>query len=275
MRVSEKVAQALKYLQEKVPFCPDVVVVLGSGLGGVAGAIENPISIPYGEIPFWPASTAPGHAGCLIAGNLGQTRVVAMQGRVHYYEGYSMDEVVFPVRVFGEWGIKVYFATNASGGVNTDLLPGDLVLLEDHLNLMGANPLAGPNDEKWGPRFPDMTFAYNRELRDLVARVGERAGVPVKSGVYAAFSGPSFETPAEIRMVRVLGGDLVGMSTVPEVIVANHMGMRVCALSCVANYAAGMTDNPLTHKEVLEEMGKASERLSRLVSLSLEELGRL
>lgn len=268
-----KVTQALKYLQEKIPFCPDAVVVLGSGLGGVADAIENPISVPYGDIPFWPASTAPGHAGRLIAGTLGKTRVVAMQGRVHYYEGYSMDEVVFPVRVFGEWGIRIYFATNASGGVNTELLPGDLVLLEDHLNLMGANPLVGANDDKWGPRFPDMTFAYDRELRDLVTRVGEEAGVPVKSGVYAAFSGPSFETPAEIRMVRTLGGDLVGMSTVPEVIVANHMGMRVCALSCVANYAAGMTDNPLTHEEVLEEMGKASERLSRVVALSLEELG--
>jgi purine-nucleoside phosphorylase len=269
-----KVTQALKYLQEKIRFCPDAGVVLGSGLGGVADAVENPISVPYGEIPFWPVSTAPGHAGRLIAGNIGQTRIVAMQGRVHYYEGYPMDEVVFPVRVFGEWGIKVYFATNASGGVNTDLLPGDLVLLEDHLNLMGVNPLVGPNDEKWGPRFPDMTFAYDRQLRELVTRVGDKVGVPVKSGVYAAFSGPSFETPAEIRMVRALGGDVVGMSTVPEVIVANHMGMRVCALSCVANYAAGMTDNPLTHEEVLAEMGKASERLSRLGGGALEELGR-
>lgn len=268
-----KVTKALEYVREKVGSRPDVVVVLGSGLGSVADAVENPVLIPYEEIPFWPTSTAPGHAGRLVAGTLGKCRVVAMQGRVHYYEGYSMDEVVFPVRVFGEWGVRYYFATNASGGVNTDLPPGGIVLLKDHLNLMGANPLVGGNNDRWGPRFPDMTFAYDRDLRELVARVGDRVGVPVSEGVYAAFSGPSFETPAEIRMVRALGGDLVGMSTVPEVIAANHMGMRVCALSCVSNYAAGITDNPLTHEEVLEEMGKAAAGLSRLIVGTLVALG--
>ncbi len=268
-----KVTKALEYLQEKIGSCPEAVVVLGSGLGSVAEAIENPQVIPYDEIPFWPSSTAPGHAGRLVAGFLGKTRVVAMQGRVHYYEGYSMDEVVFPVRVFGEWGAQYYMATNASGGVNTDLVPGEIVLLKDHLNLMGANPLVGGNNGKWGPRFPDMTHAYDRELRQLISRVGREVEISVREGVYAAFSGPSFETPAEIRMVRTMGGDVVGMSTVPEVIVANHMGMRVCALSCVSNYAAGITDKPLTHEEVLEEMGKSAERLSRLVVGTLVSLG--
>jgi purine-nucleoside phosphorylase len=196
-----------------------------------------------------------------------------MQGRVHFYEGYSPEEIVFPVRVFGELGVPFYFATNASGGVSYGLSPGDLVVVHDHINLQGYNPLRGKNEDSWGPRFPDMTCAYDRELIRMAEDAALETGIQVKRGVYAAFPGPSFETPAEIRMLRVLGADLVGMSTVPEVIAARHIGMRVCVISCVANLAAGMTENPLTHEEVLEEMGNAAGRLVRLVQAMIGRLG--
>jgi purine-nucleoside phosphorylase len=197
-----------------------------------------------------------------------------MQGRVHYYEGYSPEEVTFPVRVFGSWGIRTYLATNASGGINPGIRPGEICLIHDHINLMGVNPLVGANNEKFGPRFPDMSRAYDPELADRMTRAACDEGIPLHRGVYVAFSGPSFETPAEIRMARTMGADLVGMSTVPEVIVANHMGMRVCALSCVANHAAGMTAERLSHQEVLTEMNRAAGTLSKLVLRFLEGLDR-
>lgn len=269
----QHVEEAKSFVAGRVGFVPRVAVVLGSGLGGVAEAIENPVAIPYGEIPHWPLSTAPGHKGQLVAGCLRGVPVVAMQGRVHYYEGYTLREVTFPVRVLGSWGVEVFFATNASGGIHYGLLPGDLVLVADHINHIGANPLFGSNEESWGPRFPDMTHTYDKELLELAEKVALKESINLRRGVYIAFAGPSFETPAEIRMARTMGADLVGMSTVPEVIVARHMGMRILAVSCVANYAAGMTESPLTHQEVLDEMGRSADRLARLVTGIVHALG--
>ncbi|HOI80965.1 MAG TPA: purine-nucleoside phosphorylase [Synergistales bacterium] len=273
MLCREDVARAVKTIRSRILNVPEVVVVLGSGLGAFVEPIRDAVEIPYGEIPRWPVSTAPGHAGKLVSGLLGDTPVLVMQGRVHFYEGYSPEEIVFPVRVFGELGVPFYFATNASGGVSYGLSPGDLVVVHDHINLQGYNPLRGKNEDSWGPRFPDMTCAYDRELIRMAEDAALETGIQVKRGVYAAFPGPSFETPAEIRMLRVLGADLVGMSTVPEVIAARHIGMRVCVISCVANLAAGMTENPLTHEEVLEEMGNAAGRLVRLVQAMIGRLG--
>ncbi|HOR54857.1 MAG TPA: purine-nucleoside phosphorylase, partial [Synergistales bacterium] len=249
-------------------------IVLGSGLGSLADSLEDAVTIPIAGIDRWPVSTAPGHAGRLVSGRLGDVPVL-MQGRVHFYEGYSPEEVTFPVRVLGEMGVPFYFATNASGGVSHDLSPGDLVVLHDHINLQGFNPLRGRNEDDWGPRFPDMTFTYDRELIAIAEEAASSLGERLKRGVYAAFPGPSFETPAEIRMIRTLGADLVGMSTIPEVIVARHMGMRVCVISCVANYAAGMKEAVMTHEQVLKEMDKAAGRLSRLLKSMVAELGSM
>ncbi len=270
--MKKRVEETVEFLRHSGGEAPEAAVVLGSGLGAFAEALENKIVIPYGEIPNWPASTAPGHAGRLVLGSLSGKRLAVMQGRVHYYEGYSMEEVVFPVRALGAWGVKTYVATNAVGGIDHSLSPGDVVLLYDHINWMGANPLRGPDTPEWNSRFPDMTHTYDRKLLAAAERAAEAEGILVKRGVYIAFPGPSFETPAEIRMARILGGTVVGMSTVPEVITANAMGMRVCAVSCVANYAAGMTENRLTGEEVLEEMAKASDRLIRLLKRFFTEM---
>lgn len=268
----EKVREATGFISDRIKCRPEVSVVLGSGLGAFAESIQDRVEIPYGEIPGWPESTAPGHAGKLISGVFGSTPVLVMQGRHHFYEGYSLSEVVFPVRVFGEMNIACYFATNASGGISYALSPGDLVLVYDHINFQGSNPLRGENQDSWGPRFPDMTYAYDKSLMELVERAAASVNLQVKRGVYAAFAGPSFETPAEIRMLRILGADLVGMSTVPEVIVARHMGMKVCVISCVANYAAGMTEDQLTHEEVLAEMNRASDRVVNLLQATILRL---
>jgi len=261
----EKVRKAKEYLKCKIKETPKYVVVLGSGLGSFVECLKDPTEIKYEDIPGWPLSTAPGHAGRLVYGKKENANVLVMQGRVHYYEGYSMEEVVFPVRVFGAMGVRYYIATNASGGINRELSPGDIVLVEDHINLLGDNPLRGRNVDEWGPRFPDMTKAYDREMIRLAEKCALETGEKLKRGVYIAFTGPSFETPAEIRMARVMGADVVGMSTVPEVITARHMGMRVCVFSCIANYAAGITDSPLTHEEVLEAMGKTAGKLNRIL----------
>lgn len=268
----DKVHEAVDFIRKRIRTSPEVVVVLGSGLGAFGESIKERIEIPYGEIPGWPESTAPGHTGRLVSGVFGSTQVLVMQGRHHYYEGYSLSEVVFPVRVFGEMKIPFYFATNASGGINNALSPGDLVLVYDHINFQGHNPLRGPNIERWGARFPDMTYAYDKKIMELVESAASTVKLQIKKGVYAAFPGPSFETPAEIRMLRILGADMVGMSTVPEVIVARQMNMRVCVISCVANYAAGMTRNPLAHEEVLEEMEKASGKLVTLLQAAILRL---
>ena len=266
------VREAVDFIQARIRYRPEAAIVLGSGLGGFVESIQDRIELPYADIPGWPESTAPGHSGKLVSGVFGSTSVMVMQGRHHFYEGYSLSEVVFPVRVFGEMKIPYYFATNASGGISHALSPGDLVLVYDHINFQGHNPLRGPNEDAWGTRFPDMTYSYDMRLIELAERAASSINIQVKRGVYAAFPGPSFETPSEIRMMRLLGADLVGMSTVPEVIVARHMGMKVCVISCVANYAAGITQNPLTHEEVLSEMDKASGRVVNLVQATILRL---
>ncbi len=231
---------------------PALAVVLGSGLGDFANNLESSVAIPYEDIPNFPRSTAIGHAGKLVVGKLGDVTIAAMQGRVHQYEGYSVKQAAFPVRVFGRMGLKAIILTNAAGGINPKYGQGALVLLSDHINLQGTNPLSGPNEERFGPRFPDMTEAYSTAYRQIAKQEATRLGIELHEGVYAALSGPSYETPAEIRYLRTIGADLVGMSTVPEVIVARHMGVSVMAISCVTNMAAGLSDQVINHEEVLE-----------------------
>ena len=275
MQHSEKTAEAMASINRRISMRPQVAIILGSGLGAVADAIKDAVVIPYEEIPYWPRTTAVGHQGRLIIGKLENVPVVAMQGRVHYYEGYAMDEVTVPVRIFGEFDVKTLFATNASGGINLGYAPGDLVAIYDHINFMGTNPLIGANDDKRGPRFPDMTYAYDPEYLSVLRDVALEERIRLHKGVYIAFSGPSYETPAEIRMARLLGADVVGMSTVPEVIAANHMGMRVAAVSCVSNYAAGVTPNKLQHTDVLDGMNKAASSLTRLIRGFLRSVWRV
>ena len=270
----EQVEEALAHIRSRVgTFQPATAIVLGSGLGGVAKEIENPQVVPVREIPNWPCSTAPGHAGEVVVGKIEGHPVVLLKGRVHFYEGYDMKQVTFSTRVLGMWGVRHYIATNASGGIDHDLRPGDIVLVEDHINNMGANPLAGPVETRWNVRFPDMTHAYSPRLIDLCCRVASLVGMPVRKGVYIAFSGPSYETPAEIRMARTMGASVVGMSTVPEVIVANAMGMETAVLSCVANQAAGMSGEKLTEEEVLAVMKAASGRVGTLIRGLMKALG--
>jgi purine-nucleoside phosphorylase len=244
--------RAAKFILSKTKLRPRVALVLGSGLGAFADELANAVKIPYEKIPGFPRSTAAGHAGRLVIGNVGSVPVAAMQGRVHFYEGYSAKEIVFPMRVFGRLGIRAAILTNAAGGINLEFKQGALVVLSDHINLQGLNPLLGPNDERFGPRFPDMTQAYWKPYREAALLEAKRLGLEVFEGVYAALTGPSYETPAEIRYLRTIGADLVGMSTVPEVIVARHMGIRVLGISCVTNMAAGILNQPINHAEVME-----------------------
>ncbi|NRD80641.1 purine-nucleoside phosphorylase [Bacillus sp. BRMEA1] len=253
---SEKIYTAADFLKQRFNNQPKIGLILGSGLGVLADEIEDPIKIPYQDIPGFPVSTVEGHAGQLVFGSLCGVDVVAMQGRFHFYEGYSMDKVTFPVRVMKAIGVETLIVTNAAGGVNESFSPGDLMIINDHINFTGTNPLIGPNDAKLGVRFPDMSEAYSKELRHLAKETAERLGIDVKEGVYFGFSGPVYETPAEIRMVRTLGGDAVGMSTVPEVIVARHSNMKILGISCISNMAAGILDQPLTHDEVIETTEK-------------------
>lgn len=248
---------AAKFILKKTKLRPKIALVLGSGLGAFADEFSKATRIPYAKIPHFPRSTAIGHAGQLVIGSVEDVEVVAMQGRVHLYEGYSAKEVAFPVRVFSRMGVKAVILTNAAGGIKRDFTLGRLVLLSDHINLQGVNPLTGPNEESCGPRFPDMTRAYDKKFRELAMAEGRTLGIDLGEGVYAALAGPCYETPAEIRYLRCIGADLVGMSTVPEVIVARHSGMRVLGISCVTNAAAGILDQPLDHKEVL----KTAERI--------------
>lgn len=248
----EKAVEAADFLRSKLPQTPDVLVVLGSGLGKFAESLESPIRVDYREIPHLPASTVVGHHGRQICGFSGNRFVAAMQGRFHFYEGYSMQEATFYLRVAKLLGIEKIILTNSAGGLKADFAAGDIMLIEDHLNFMHTNPLRGQNDERFGPRFPDMTDAYDREYRQFAREEAEKLGLPLKAGVYAGLLGPSYETPAEIRMLRTLGVDAVGMSTVPEAIVARHMGQRVLGFSCISNLAAGILDQPINHEEVLE-----------------------
>ena len=244
--------RAAKFILSKTKLRPQIALVLGSGLGAFAGELAGTTKIPYQKIPGFPRSTAVGHAGQLVIGKVGSIEVAVMQGRVHSYEGYTAKEVVFPMRVLGRLGIRSAILTNAAGGIDLGYKQGALVVIRDHINLQGANPLIGPNDERFGPRFPDMTQAYWKQYREIALGEAKRLGIEVHEGVYAALSGPSYETPAEIRYLRTIGADLVGMSTVPETIVARHMGIRILGISCVTNMAAGILDQPINHAEVME-----------------------
>jgi len=253
---------------------PAIGIVLGSGLGAFADALEDAVAVPFAQIPHFPAPTVVGHSGALVVGRSRGVPVAVMKGRVHFYEGYRLDEVVFPVRVLGRLGVTTLVLTNAAGAINSAFVPGDLMVIEDHLNLLG-NPLLGPNEDALGPRFPDMSEVYDRGLRDAAEAACRAASVRAHRGVYVSLTGPSYETPAEIRMFRTMGADAVGMSTVPEAIAARHMGMRVAGLSCLTNMAAGVTDQKLDHREVLEtgERVKAAllEVLARIVTEAARE----
>lgn len=250
----------------------EIAVILGSGLGGFEAALQNPIEIAYEDIPGFPVSTVPGHAGRFIVGTINGKRVLVMSGRFHSYEGYSMKKVTLPVRVMSLIGVKTLIVTNAAGAVNESYRPGDLVVLKDFINLSGKNPLRGKNLDKFGPRFPDMTHAFDRELRQIALLEGQRLNLSVHEGVYAWFNGPTYETPAEIRMTRILGGDLVGMSTVPETIVARHSGMKVLGISSVTNMAAGVLDSPINHEEVLAAGAAVRESFKKLVTAVIDTM---
>jgi purine-nucleoside phosphorylase len=272
-RLSDRLAYAVAWVRGRTDLTPRAGVVLGSGLGIFAERLENPVVIRYQEIPEFPVSQVAGHAGRMVVGELaapsGRIPVAAMQGRVHAYEGWAADEVAFGVRVLGRLGAGSIWITNAAGGVNPDLAPGDVVRITDHLNLTGLNPLTGPNDEAFGPRFPDMSQAYDPGLARILDEEAARLGLVLKAGVYAGVAGPSYETPAEVRMLRTLGADLVGMSTVHEVVVARHMGLSVAALSLVANRAAGLSGAPLSHGEVQRVAAQRGERLAELLAAAI------
>src|SRR5271154_792761 len=244
--------KAARFILSKTKLRPKIALVLGSGLGAFADEFANATRIPYGKIPGFPRSTAEPHAGQLVMGKVGDVPVAAMQGRVHFYEGYPLSDVIFPMRVLARLGIRAAVLTNAAGGINTNFQQGALVLISDHINLQGSNPLIGPNDERFGPRFPDMTQAYSKDYRQIAEEESRQLGFDIFEGVYAALTGPSYETPAEIRYLRTIGADLVGMSTAPEVIAARHMGIRVLGISCVTNMAAGISDQIINHAEVME-----------------------
>jgi len=266
------IEQAKRWIEACTDARPEIGVVLGSGLGAFARELAEAVEIAYGEIPGWPCSTAVGHAGKLFIGRLGATQVAVMAGRAHLYEGNTAAQVVFPVRVLRSLGVRSMVFTNAAGGINLELQRGGLVLISDHINLQGTNPLAGPNDDSLGPRFPDMSDAYSRAFREIAKKVAAELSIPLAEGVYAAMLGPSYETPAEIRFLRAAGADVVGMSTVQEVIAANHMGMRVLGISCVTNMAAGILPQKINHEEVLETGMMVRDTLVRYLAALVPRL---
>jgi purine-nucleoside phosphorylase len=266
----ERSETAAQFIFSRTKLRPKIALVLGSGLGPFADEFANATKIPYSEIPHFPQSTAIGHAGQLVVGNVDGIAVAGMQGRVHLYEGYSIKEVVFPIRVFVRMGVKAVILTNAAGGIK--FTQGRLVVISDHINLQGVNPLTGFNDERFGPRFPDMSTAYDKRFREMAVGQGNRLGIGIDEGVYAALAGPSYETPAEIRYLRTIGADLVGMSTVPEVIAARHSELRVLGISCVTNAAAGILDQPLNHREVLETAARVKGDFVALLKAILPKI---
>jgi purine-nucleoside phosphorylase len=267
--IFERAEEAAAAIRERIAVTPRVAIVLGSGLGSFAERVEKPVAIAYTDIPHFPRPTVEGHSGRLVVGTVAETPVAIMQGRVHAYEGYTPEEVTFPTRVLGRLGITTQVITNAAGGIRRDLKQGQLILLSDHINLTGRNPLAGPNDERLGPRFFDLSEPYAKRLRLLAHAAARRLGIPLPEGVYLGLSGPSFETPAEIRAFRGWGADLVGMSTVHEVIVARHMGIEVLGISCVTNMAAGILDQPINHEEVMETGARVQKELTTLLAALL------
>jgi purine-nucleoside phosphorylase len=262
----------MKVIRDRTKLVPGIGLILGSGLGFLADEVQGATVIGYGELPGFPVSTVEGHASRLVLGYLREKPVAVMKGRFHYYEGYSMERIALGMRLLARLGAKLLIVTNAAGGIRRDLEPGDLLLITDHINLMGSNPLIGTNPNHLGPRFPDMSDAYSRDLRGQAHTIAHDLGIALKEGVYAALTGPSYETPAEIRMLGRMGADVVGMSTIPEVIAAAHAGVRVLGISCVSNLAAGITDKPLSHDEVKETAEKAKESLSTLVLGLVEKL---
>ncbi|AGB40556.1 purine nucleoside phosphorylase I, inosine and guanosine-specific [Halobacteroides halobius DSM 5150] len=268
----KQLQESADYIKEEIDIKPKVALILGSGLGVLAGEIEDKVEITYDEIPNFPVSTVEGHAGQLVLGTLEGIEVVAMQGRFHYYEGYDMSLIGFPVQVMNLLGPNKLVVTNSAGGANRNFNVGDLMLINDHINFMGTNPLVGPNEAELGPRFPDMSEAYNQELIELAEKVADEQGLGLRKGVYVGMTGPTYETPAEVRMINKLGGDAVGMSTVPEVIAANHLGMKVLGISCITNMAAGILPEPLSHDEVIETTQRVKPKFINLVRGIIKEL---
>ncbi|WP_288961627.1 purine-nucleoside phosphorylase [uncultured Peptoniphilus sp.] len=264
--------KSIDYIKGKIKNQPEIGIVLGSGLGDFADAIEDKIEIPYTEIPGFPVSTVKGHDGKLIFGKINSKEVCVMKGRIHYYEGYDIKEVVYPIEVLAGLGIKTLILTNAAGGVNTDFEPADLMIINDHINLMGKNPLIGPNDEDLGPRFPDMTDLYNKDLIEVAEKSAKKLGIDIKEGVYMYFTGPSYETAAEVRMARILGADAVGMSTVPEAIIARHRGLKILGISTITNMSTGILDTPLDHTEVVEVGQEVAGKFKELLKEIIEEI---
>lgn len=267
-----KLLRCLDLVREKTDFVPEIALTLGSGLGGFVGEIEIAKVVDYGEIEGFPISTVPGHSGRFVFGKLGGKRVVCMQGRVHYYEGYDVSDVVLPVRLVGLLGAEILFLTNASGGVNPEYNAGDFMLIRDHIMLFYPNPLVGPNIDVLGTRFPDMTEVYDPALRDVIRKTAADLSIPLREGVYAQLTGPSFETPSEVKMLGQLGVDAVGMSTACEAVAARHMGMRVCGISCVSNKGAGLSGNPLTHDEVQAAAHLAAPDFKSLVTAAVASM---
>ncbi|MBP5415131.1 MAG: purine-nucleoside phosphorylase [Lachnospiraceae bacterium] len=269
--IYEKLQKCLESVRAKTDFVPKVAIVLGSDLGDYANDIKVECEIDYHDIEGFPVSTVPGHAGKFIFGYVGDVPVVCMKGRVHYYEGYPISDVVLPTRLMKLMGAQVLFLTNASGGLNTSFCAGDFMMLTDHIACFAPNPLIGANIDELGTRFPDMSHVYDKDLRDIIESTAKENNIKLQKGVYAQLTGPSFESPAEIRMLRTLGVDAVGMSTVVEAIAANHMGMKICCISCVCNLAAGMTDNPLTHDEVQAAANEAAPKFKKLLTESVKK----
>jgi len=272
MELSNKIKTAADFILEKSKYKPEIGLILGSGLGSLADSIENPEYYKYEDLPHFPVSTVEGHEGRLVVGMLNGKCVVAMQGRFHYYEGYSYNEVTFPVRVMKLIGVETLIVTNACGAVNESFKPGDLMIITDQINFSGNNPLIGANLKEFGPRFPDLSNAYTKELVAKTKEIAKTLNIDIKTGVYMMFSGPTYETPAEIRMSRIMGADAVGMSTVPEVIVAAHAGMKVLGISCLTNMAAGILDQPLNHEEVMETSAMVKEKFTTLINKVIEEI---
>ncbi|SHE42204.1 purine-nucleoside phosphorylase [Clostridium fallax] len=272
MDLSTKIREAADFILSKTKYKPELGLILGSGLGAIADQIENAEYYPYEELPNFPVSTVQGHAGRLVIGTFQGKQVVAMQGRFHFYEGYPMNEVTFPVRVMKLLGVETLIVTNAAGAVNTSYKPGDLMLISDHINLCGVNPLLGKNLDEFGTRFPDMSNAYDKDLRDRVKEIAKGLNIDLQEGVYCMFSGPTYETPAEVRMARILGGDAAGMSTAPEVVIANHCGMKVIGVSCMTNMAAGILAQPLNHEEVMETSALVKDKFITLMTNIIKEL---
>ena len=272
MNLSTRIRNAIEYIRSRTTAEPSVGMILGSGLGDFADTLEDRLVIPFTDIPEFPAATVPGHTGAFVFGTKHGKSVVCLQGRLHYYEGHPMDVLTMPVRIMARLGVKLLILTNAAGGVNPSYRPGDLMLVSDHINYSGMNPLIGTHHEEFGPRFPDVTDLYSAGLRLKVKLAAVEAGIGLRQGVYMMFSGPSYETPAEIRMARLLGADAVGMSTVPEALVAAQCGIRCLGISCITNLAAGVSPNKLSHQEVMETAAMAHDKFHSLVDLILKTI---